>query len=275
MRLAAAAGAGAAESAAPSRRGGGRGTSTILGLVQRGVGDGLEHEHVGDVRHGAGGGGELAVGVRGDDPGVDLAPGEAVDLVRRRPAGQRLAQAGDRRQHHVGAHGRHVDVLGEDRRDLDDATAVSHLAEVVGGLGDADPLRLLLGRALAHQALQALDERLRLDRLGTGGVDRLDGRRKRVQALQQHVDRDPLESALALAQQLEDVLHLVRQRGHSGEAHRRAHALQRVRDPEDLIDRRGIVGRLLDPDDGEVQLLQVLAPLGEEHREVLVHQLFR
>ena len=36
-----------------------------------------------------------------------------------------------------------------------------------------------------------------------------------------------------------------------------------------------IVGRLLDLDDREVELLQVLTPLGQEHREVLVHQLFR
>ena len=28
-------------------------------------------------------------------------------------------------------------------------------------------------------------------------------------------------------------------------------------------------GLLLDPDDGEVELLEVLAPLGEEHRQVL------
>ena len=49
----------------------------------------------------------------------------------------------------------------------------------------------------------------------------------------------------------------------------------RVRDAEDLVDRLRVVGRLLDPDDGEVELLQVLAPLGEEHGEVLVHQLFR
>ena len=36
-------------------------------------------------------------------------------------------------------------------------------------------------------------------------------------------------------------------------------------------------GRLLDPDDGEVQRLQVLAALGEEHSDVLrgVHQTFR
>ena len=73
----------------------------------------------------------------------------------------------------------------------------------------------------------------------------------------------------ALAQQLEDVLHLVRERRHAGEAHRRAHALQRVRDAEDLVDRLLVVGGLLDADDGEVELLQVLAALGQEHREVL------
>jgi hypothetical protein len=53
-----------------------------------------------------------------------------------------------------------------------------------------------------------------------------------------------------------------------------------VRDPEDLVHGLPVVRLLLDPHDGEVQLLEVLAPLGEEHREVLggVHggfQLFR
>ena len=66
--VAAAAGTGAASAAA-----GPRDVHDVVGLVERGVGDGLEHEHVGDVRHGAGGGGELGVGVLGDDPGVDLA----------------------------------------------------------------------------------------------------------------------------------------------------------------------------------------------------------
>ena len=100
---------------------------------------------------------------------------------------------------------------------------------------------------------------------------------QRVEALEQHVDRVALEAALALAQQLEDVLHAVRERGHAVEAHRRAHALQRVRDAEDLVDRLAVVGRLLDADDGEVELLEVLARLGEEHRQVLgdVHQIFR
>ncbi len=32
-----------------------------------------------------------------------------------------------------------------------------------------------------------------------------------------------------------------------------------------------VVGGLLDLDDREVELLQVLTPLGQEHREILVH----
>ena len=110
---------------------------------------------------------------------------------------------------------------------------------------------------------------LRLDLLLAALVDRVDRGREGVEALEQDVDRLAGKAALALAQELEDVLHLVREGRHAGEAHRRAHALQRVRDPEDLVDRLLVVGPLLDADDGEVQLLEVLAPLGQEHREVL------
>jgi hypothetical protein len=69
----------------------------------------------------------------------------------------------------------------------------------------------------------------------------------------------------------------VRERRHAGEAHRRAHALHRVRDPEDRVDRGLVVRLLLDLDDGEVELLEVLTALREEHRQVLggVHQLLR
>ena len=45
---------------------------------------------------------------------------------------------------------------------------------------------------------------------------------------------------------------------------------------EDLVTRLAIVGRLLDPEDGKAQLLEVLATLGEEQRQVIgcVHQTF-
>ena len=136
----------------------------------------------------------------------------------------------------------------------------------------AGDLGLRLGRA--HERLEALDEGLRLHVLGAVGLDRVDRVGQRVEALEQHVDGGALEPALALAQELEDVLHLVREGRHAGEAHRRAHALQGVRDPEDLVERLVVVAVLLDPDDREVELLEVLTRFGEEHGQVVgvLHQ---
>ena len=135
----------------------------------------------------------------------------------------------------------------------------------------------LLGRAVADEPAQALDQRGRLDLLLAGRLDRVGGGRERVQALEQDVDRLAAEPVGALTQELEDVLHLVRERRHAGEAHRRAHALHRVRDAEDRVDRLRVVRLLLDPHDGEVELLEVLAALREEHGQVFggVHQLLR
>jgi hypothetical protein len=47
-----------------------------------------------------------------------------------------------------------------------------------------------------------------------------------------------------------------------------------VGDAEDLVDGVAVVRRFLDPDDGQVQVLEVLAAFGEEHAQVLgdVHQ---
>jgi hypothetical protein len=127
----------------------------------------------------------------------------------------------------------------------------------------------LHGGAVADEALEALDQRGGLQALGAVGLDRVGGGGEGIQALEQDVDRLARQAARALAQQLEDVLHLMGEGGHALEAHGGAHALQRVRDAEDLVDRRAVVGLLLDAHDGEVELLQVLAALGEEHREVL------
>ena len=199
-------------------------------------------------------------------------PREGLDVVRRGDAGDRLTELGERGEDHVGAHGRDLDVVRERGADLDDATAVGELREVDGRLGGCLGLLLLLVLGVvvvADEALEAGDQRLRLDLLLAALVDRVDRGREGVEALEQDVDRRARQAALALAQQLEDILHLVRQGRHAGEAHRRAHALQRVRDPEDLVDRVLVVGPLFDADDRKVELLEVLAPLGQEHREVV------
>ena len=128
----------------------------------------------------------------------------------------------------------------------------------------------------AHQLAKALGQRRWVQLLLTVGLDRFHRGVQRVEAGEHGVDGVAGEGTAALAQQLEDFLHLVRELGDLVEAHGRAHPLQRVRDPEDLLERRPILGVLLEAHDGEVELLQVLAGLREEHRHVLgvVHQPF-
>ena len=144
-------------------------------------------------------------------------------------------------------------------------------------VGRAGQGGLLLGAAAADEALELRPQRGRVEALLAVGGDRLHGARQRVEALQQDVDGRAAEPALALAQQLEDVLHLVRERRHALEAHRGAHPFHRVRDAEDLVDRVAVVGALLDAHDREVERLEVLLGLGEEEREVVgsVHQALR
>ena len=148
-------------------------------------------------------------------------------------------------------------------------------------LAGGDDLGLGLDRvavvAAADQAAEALDEHRRVEALGAVGVDRVDRARERVQAGEQDVDDLAGQARAALAQQLEDVLHLVREGRHALEAHGRGHALQGMGDAEDRVDGLAIVGRLLEAHDGEVELLEVLPALGQEHRKVLggVHQSFR
>ena len=133
------------------------------------------------------------------------------------------------------------------------------------------------GGAFAHERLEALDQRRLVETLDAFGVDRLERVAERIEAFEQHIDGVALESAATLPEQLEDVLHRVRQRGDALEAHRCAHPLERVRDPEDLADRLRVVRVLFDADDRQVQLLKVLAAFSEEHRQIFVevHQAFR
>ena len=130
------------------------------------------------------------------------------------------------------------------------------------------------GRLLAHERTQAGGERRRIEALAVAGLDAVDGQLERVDARHEHVDGVAVEAVAPPAEQLEDVLHRVRELRDGVVAHRRAHALERVGDAEDLVDRRLVVRPLLDAHDGEPEPLEVLARLGDEHRQVLgdVHQ---
>ena len=170
-----------------------------------------------------------------------------------------------------------VEEQPDDRETVDEIFRIAHSFK-----GMSATMGFAATAALTHK----MEDVFELLRQRRGGLDRkaidvllecLDALEGAVDGIEQDVDDLALEAARALAQQLEDVLHLVRERRHPGEAHRRAHALQRVRDAEDLVDRGAVVGALLDGHDGQGQLLQVLAGLRDEHREVLggVHQLLR
>ena len=249
-----------------------------LAGFDRGVADGLEDLDLVDVGDGADHGGQLGVGALGDHPGVDLAAGEGLDLVGRRAAGERLAELGERGQHHVGAHRRELHVVGQRRADLHDAAAAGHLGQVERRLGG------LLGAASTTSRSRTRPFRRSISAFGSICSSPLSSiASTAADSASRHSSSTSIavagQAALALAQELEDVLHLVRQRGHAGEAHRRAHALQGVRDAEDLVDRLLVVRALLDPDDRQVELLEVLTALGQEHgevfRDVHLYWLFR
>ena len=196
--------------------------------------------------------GEQRVRVVGPDPELDRGSGEAVERLGVGLGALQRAVLGRLAEHHERPDRRHLGVVGQADGDVQAAG----------------------GRVLAHERPQAGDERGRVQPLAVAGLDAVDGRVERVDAGQQHVDGVAVEAVAPLAEQLEDVLHRVRQLRDGVVAHRRAHALERVGDAEDLVDRRPVVGPLLDADDREPEPLEVLARLGDEHREVLgdVHQ---
>ncbi len=260
------------------RRGGGRGPLGLAGLDDAQGGGGgwrrddllLDDDGLGDVGDVAHGGEQRLVGLR-VGPGLNQVALEALELVLLGQRGEDLGVVGHRGEHLEGAHGGHRGALVDVGGHVHDAAPGGELGHGIGRRGDAAlaQLHALLGGALAHEPLQALGERGRVQRLLAVGLDVVDRALEGVEAAQQHVDRVAAQADAALAQELEDVLHLVGQRGHSGEAHRRAHALEGVGDPEDLVDRLAVVGLLLDAHDGEVELLEVLARLREEHGQVL------
>ena len=243
----------------------------------RGDGGHLDRE---DLRHGADVRGDRLVFVIARDPRVDLASLELLDAVGRRRARENLAVVRERCQHHVCADGRHQN-LGAQRDTHAEHAGTGLLGgddrSMVKRVRDPYPSHLLLRRAWPDERPQPRDQRGRIERLVAVGLDRLGRRGQGVQACEHRVDGFDRQPGGPLAEKLEHVLHLVRQLGDPAEAHRRAHALQRVGDSEYLIDGRTIRGVLLEADNDEIQLFEVLARLGHEHRHVLggIHHDFR
>ena len=237
----------------------------------------LDGEHLG---HAADVVGDRRVFMIAGDPRVDLLALELLDHVRRRRAGEDLAVVAERGQNHVRTHGRHQHAVVERDRHAEHLSARFLRREhrgMVERVEEADASHLLLRGPGPHERAQPCDQRRRIERLLPVGLDRLRRSRQRVQAGEHGVDRLDRQAVGSLAQQLEDVLHRVRQLRDGAEAHRRAHALERVRDAEDLVDRGAVLGVLLESNDREVQLFEMLARLGDEHRHVLggIHQDFR
>ena len=187
---------------------------------------------------------------------------------------------GQRGQDHVRADCGHQHFVGEGDAYVEHARAgvLRRLDRgVVERVDRAGAGHLLLGGARPDQRPQPRHERRRVERLVAVGLDRLRRRRQGVQASEDRVDGFDRKSVGALAQKLEHVLHLVGELRDRREAHRRAHALERVGDAEDLLDGRAVLGVLFEPDDRKIQLFEVLARLRDEHRHVLggVHHDFR
>ena len=113
-----------------------------------------------------------------------------------------------------------------------------------------------------------------IGRLLAVGLDLVGHPLEGVEAGEQRVERVAPEPVGPRLHALHHVLHLVREGGHAGEAHGRAHALEGVGDAEDLVDRLRVGRVLLDLDESQVEALEVLPGLRQEHRQVVreLHQ---
>ena len=202
-------------------------------------------------------------------------PSKASTCVLLRGGGDDGAQLGGRGEDHVGAHGRHQGVVGQRRREraasrwpvpTASTTAVGHRR----GRGAAVARDLLVGRAVADEALQALDERRRAP---------APRRRRRRSASTAPSSASRHSSRTSTASRVRPP---VRWRSSSKtssiscvRAAMPAKPMVALMPFSEWAMRKisstvaPVVGLLLDAHDGEVELLQVLAALGEEHREVL------
>ena len=189
----AARGRGAAVGRAAGRR---RDVLDLVGLVERGVGDGLEDDHVGDLGHRAGGVGELGVGVLGDDPRVDLAAVEGVDVVRRR-GGRRASRRARRATTAPCRRARTASTTSSLRIAVTWTTRRPSASSARSSGAGAAPARWASCSACARARAPC---RRSISACGSisscaGLVDRLDGGRQRVEAVEEHVDGGALEPA--------------------------------------------------------------------------------
>ena len=236
--------------------------------------------HGRDIRHARCSPGDVVLLVIGGEPRLHVPALEGLDVLRRRCVGDQLAMVGEGGEQHVSADRRHHHLVVEDGDDVEDACARlmcgSHGSRVVRDrrLRDGNGL---FGVAGADETSQPFDQRHRVELLAAVGLDRFDRLRQRVEAREDGVDGILAEAARPLSEQLEHLLHLMGQLCDLSEPHRRAHSLEGVGDTEDLVQRRTIRGVLLELDHGEVEFLEVLSRLGQEHGHVLggVHYAFR
>jgi hypothetical protein len=213
-------------------------------------------------------------------PRLDPVAGEVLDRVGRGDASDQLAMVAEGGEQHVRPDGGHHHGFVERSIDVEHAgtgRAGGLQSGEVRELGTADAVDRLLGRAGADQVAQAADQLGRVELLHAVRLDRFDRLRERVEAGQHRGDGIFGEAAGALTEQLEHILHLMRELGDRGEAHRGAHPLEGVRDPEDPVDGVAVGRVVLQLHDRDVQFLQMLPRLGEEHGHVLggVHHAFR
>ena len=214
--------------------------------------------------------------MRRDDPGPDGVAGEALDDLLVGHAAGEFAMFGDRVENHERPDGGHQHVLGELHLDVEQtASVVRHggkqlswelvvaeiglgrtrrlrfgraplfLAPLVGGLTSIGLTAVSRFRTRADERPQPFLQRSGIESFLAVVLDPVDRFGQGVEAGEHGVDGVVRERAAALAEELEDLLHLMGELGDRGEAHRRAHALERVRDPEDLIDRRAVLRVLL------------------------------
>ena len=101
-------------------------------------------------------------------------------------------------------------------------------------------------------------------------ADAIDHLSERIDALEERVDDILVELELFLADEVEYILHLMRELSDLVEAHRRRHAFERMRVTENLIDDGGILHIVLKAQESIVERLQMLVRLVEEHVHVLI-----